>query len=157
MKKQLLLIFLLTGILIQSCDFFKKQDMFSNEPDSLLVYQKRRDSLRFMDSIQTLRNRLSSLKNRNQQILDSIRNETGRREPSGYKYHIIVGSFKNKEYLNSYNRYVQEKGFDTQILRNEYGFSLISVESFDSWRQAAKTLEEFRENFEETAWIYVAG
>lgn len=157
MKKLLLLLFILAGFLIQSCDFFQKQDMFSNDPDSLLLYQKKQDSLRFMDSIKDLRNKLSSLRNRNQQLLDSIKGETGRREPAGYKYHIIVGSFKTQEYLNSYNRYVQEKGFDTEILRNEYGFSLISVESFDSWRQAASTLEELREDFEETAWIYVAG
>lgn len=153
--KKLLLLIILTGLLSQSCDFFQKKDMFSNDKDSLLLYQKKRDSLRFMDSIKALRNKLSSLRARNQRLLDSIKSESDRREPSGFRYHVIVGSFKTREYLNSYNRYVQEKGFDTQILRNEYDFNLISVESFNSWRQALNTLKQIRQDFEKTAWIYV--
>jgi len=153
--KKLLLLFILTGLLSQSCDFFQKKDMFSNDRDSLLLYKKKQDSLRFMDSIQELRSKLSSLQRRNQRLLDSIRSETTGGASTGFKYHIIVGSFKTREYLNSYNRYVQEKGFDTQILRNEYDFRLISVESFNSWRQALKTLEQIRQDFEKKAWIYV--
>ena len=130
--------------------------MFSNNKDSLLLYQKKQDSLRFMDSIQSLRSKLSSLKSRNQRLLDSIRRESHtQQELTGYKYHIIVGGFKNSEYLNTYNRYVQEKGFQTKILRNEYGFNLISVESFNSWQKAVNTLEGLREDFEKKAWIHI--
>ncbi|MFP4620732.1 MAG: SPOR domain-containing protein [Bacteroidales bacterium] len=153
---RIFLLLMLTILLFQSCDFFQKNDMFSNERDSLLLYRKKQDSLRFMDSIKVLQNKLSSLKNRNKRLIDSLRNEPiTRSESSGYNYHLIVGSFKNPEYLNSYNRYVREKGFETKILRNKYGFSLIAVESFNSWRQAASSLEELRESFEKTAWIHV--
>ncbi len=152
--KKLLIILILVIPLTQSCDFFEKKDLFSNKRDSLLIYKKKQDSLRLMDSIQELKSKLSSLQRRNQQLLDSIR-EQPQRSSTGYRFHIIVGSFKTREYLNSYNRYVQEKGFDTQILRNEYDFHLISVESFNSWRQALNTLKQIRRNFEKTAWIYV--
>ena len=152
--KQLIFIIILVLPLTQSCDFFQKKDLFFNSRDSLMLYKKKQDSLRFMDSIQELKSKLSALQRRNQRLLDSIR-EQPQRSSSGYRYHIIVGSFKTREYLNSYNRYVQEKGFDTQILRNEYDFNLISVESFNSWRQALNTLEQIRQDFEKTAWIYV--
>lgn len=152
--KKLLLLLVLAVPLTQSCDFFQKKDMFSNNQDSLLLYQKKKDSLRYMDSIQSLRNKLSSLKRRNQRLLDSIKGESARKRSAASKYHIIVGSFKNPEYLNSYNSYVQEKGFKTKILQNEYGFSMIAVESFDSWSRAVRTLEELKESFEKTAWIY---
>jgi len=152
--KKLIFIIILALPLTQSCDFFEKKDLFSNNKDSLLLYKKKQDSLRLMDSIQELRSQLSSLQRRNQRLLDSIRQQP-QSSSTGYRYHIIVGSFKTREYLNSYNRYVQEKGFDTQILRNEYDFNLISVESFNSWRQALNTLEQIRQDFEKTAWIYV--
>lgn len=155
MKKLLLLLILTVPFLHSSCDFIQKRNMFSNDQDSLLVYQKKQDSLKFVDSIRNLRSELSQLKNRHQRLMDSIKTSTAPQKATGYKYHIIVGSFRNQEYLDSYSRFVREKGFQTKILENEYGFKMVAVESFNSWGRAANTLEELRDGFEKTAWIYV--
>jgi hypothetical protein len=155
MKKALLIIVAIIPF-FQSCDFFQKKDLFSNDRDSLLLYQKKQDSLKFVDSIQALKNELSQLRSENRRLLDSIKSAGDRRQFSGNKYHIIVGSFRNSEYLNSYNKYIQEKGFTTNILENKYGFRMVSVESFNNWRKAVNTLEELRKDLESQTWIYVA-
>jgi hypothetical protein len=154
MKKLLLLIFITVPIFQQSCDFFQKKDMFSNEQDSLLIYQKKQDSLRLADSIKKLEDQLTDLRRDHRKLLDSVR-QSGQVQSSGYHYHVVVGSFKNPGYLDSYNKYVQEKGFNTKILQNKYGFKLVVVESFNNWSKAVRTLEALRNDFEKRSWIYV--
>ena len=155
--KRLLLIIVITLPLMQSCDFFQKKNMFTDNDDTAELYRDKQDSLEFVDSIKKLQNELAQLRMKHQQLRDSVsRKTTMKAQPkSGYKYHIIVGSFKTPDYLNSYNRYVKERGFDTRILRNKYGFNLIAVESTNNWQQALSTLEELQEGFEESAWLYV--
>ena len=158
MKKTILSFFLLTSFvfLISSCDFFQSKNLFSDDEDSLMLYEKKQDSLMFVDSIEKLQNQLASIQQEHHKLLDSIKSsKAGESSKSGYKFHIIVGSFRNKEYLDSYNQYIQEKGFKTRILKNKYGFKLISVESTNRWKSAVSTLENIRGDIEETAWIYI--
>jgi cell division protein FtsN len=142
---------------MQSCDFFQKRNMFSGDSDSARIYREKQDSLEFVDSIKNLQNRIARLQIRNQQLRDSVRarQQESRVSKSGYKYHVIVGSFKTREYLNSYNRHIQEKGFETRILQNRYGFHLVAVESTNNWNQALSTLEEIQQSFLESSWLYV--
>ena len=157
MKKIILSIFILTSIFVNSsCDFFQSNNLFSEDEDSLMLYEKKQDSLMFVDSIEKLQNQLSSIRQTHKKMLDSIKNSKAD-EPSksGYKFHVIVGSFRTQEYLDSYNQYIKEKGFKTRILKNEHGFKLISVESTNSWKSAVSTLENIRGDIEETAWIYI--
>ena len=158
MKKTILSFFILTSFvfIISSCDFFQSKNLFSDDEDSLMLYEKRQDSLMFVDSIEKLQNQLSSIRQKHQQMLDSMKStQAGKTSKSDYKFHIIVGGFRTQEYLNSYNQYIQEKGFKTSILQNEYGFKLISVESTNSWNSAVSTLEDIRDDVEETAWVYI--
>ncbi len=155
--KRLLILALLIAPLFQSCDFFQKKDLFSNNEDSVKVYQQKQDSLKYVDSIRELQQKVNHLKSQHRQLLDSLRNSRSD-QPSGgsYKYHVILGSFKNPEYLKSYNQYVQDRGFETTILENQYSFQMVAVESTNSWQKAVRTLEELRKGFEKTAWIYAA-
>ena len=158
MKKTILSFFILASLVlnISSCDFFQSKNLFSDDEDSLMLYEKKQDSLMFVDSIEKLQNQLTSIRHKHQNMLDSIKSsKAGEPTKSGYKFHIIVGSFRTQEYLNSYNQYIQEKGFKTNILKNEYGFRLISIESTNSWKSAVSTLENIRDDIEETAWIYI--
>jgi cell division protein FtsN len=116
----------------------------------------KQDSARYVDSIRSLQNELNQLKMSHQKLLDSIKKQQTA-EKASYKYHIIVGAFRNQEYLNSYNQFIQDKGFKTKILDNEFGFKMISVDSYKSWRTASKALENIREDVEENAWIYIRG
>lgn len=156
--KRLLLISIMVIVAFNSCDFFQSKNLFSNDDDSVLM-QKRQDSLELADSIRTLHNELESLRQAHNRLLDSIKGEkpaTAKRT-TGKKYHVIVGSFRKQEYLDSYNKFIQDKGFQTNILQNEFGFKLISVDSYNNWNDAVRTLEGIQEDLEETAWIYKQG
>ena len=155
--KRILILLVLTLPLLNACDFFQKKNMFSENDDSVQLYKQKRDSLEFVDSIKELKGQITQLKRKNQRLLDSVRKSKPREAATGdqYRYHIILGSFRNKQYLNSYDRYVQEKGFKTHILKNEYGFHMVAVEPTNSWSTAISTLKDLKENFEESAWVYV--
>ena len=71
-----------------------------------------------------------------------------------YKFHIIVGSFKTPQYATSYNDLFSPKGYQTELIENEYNFQLVSIGSFKSWSSAVRELERIREEIEE-AWIYI--
>ncbi|MBS3808427.1 MAG: hypothetical protein KGY60_13055 [Bacteroidales bacterium] len=154
--KRFLLVLILTAPLLNACDFFQKKNLFSDNDDSVQLYQEKQDSLEFVDSIKELQGQISQLKRENQMLLDSVRKSSpkGTTTSDGYRYHVILGSFKNKGYLNSYNRYVKEKGFSTHILKNKYGFHMVAVEPTNNWQAAVSTLKELKESFEESAWIY---
>jgi hypothetical protein len=155
MKKIILSAFILT-LIFSSCDFFQSKNLFSDDEDTLMLYQKKQDSLRFVDSIKKLQKQLSSVRQRHKTMLDSIKKSQGpQAKKSQYKFHIIVGSFRNQEYLQSYNQFIKDKGFKTTILKNQYGFRLISIESTNSWRSAVSTLEDIRNDLEKNAWIYI--
>ncbi|MFP4605551.1 MAG: SPOR domain-containing protein [Bacteroidales bacterium] len=156
--KRLLLISIMVIVAFNSCDFFQSKNLFSNDDDSVLM-QKRQDSLKLADSIRTLHNELESLRQAHNRLLDSIKGEKPAKaqQTKGKKYHVIVGSFRKQEYLDSYNKFIQDKGFQTNILQNEFGFKLISVDSYNNWNDAVHTLEGIQEDLEETAWIYKQG
>ena len=153
--RKLLLLSILMLFVFTSCDFFKSKKLFSDGEDTLLI-QKRQDSLKFVDSIRSMKSEMGQIRKEHQQLLDSIKRAHAKKD-QGHKYHIIVGGFRNPEYLNTYNTYIQEKGFNTKILENEYGFKLISVESYKNWSTAARSLENIRKDVEENAWIYIKG
>lgn len=155
MKKIILSSFIFIFLLnLSSCDFFQSKNMFSNGEDTLMHYKMKQDSLRFVDSIQKLQGKLQHMRNRHQTILDSLKKAKSTNK-SDYKFHIIVGSFRNKEYLDSYNQYITDKGFKTTILENQHGFKLISVESSNSWRKSVATLNSIRDDLDQNAWIYI--
>ncbi|MFO8236499.1 MAG: hypothetical protein R6U04_13965 [Bacteroidales bacterium] len=156
--RQLLLLSIAMLLAFSSCDFFRSKNLFSNADESLLQ-EKRKDSLKYVDSIRTLHNEIEHLRQAHNRLLDSIEGEkVGKKtttSTSGNKYHIIVGGFRNQEYLNSYNEYIQDRGFRTNILQNDYGFKLISIDSYSNWNSAARTLKDIQEDLEDSAWIYI--
>jgi len=154
--KKIIFASLFFAFIFSSCDFFQSKNLFSDDEDTLMLYQKKQDSLRFVDSIKKLQKQLSSVQQRHKEMLDSLKKTDGSKATkSQYKFHIIVGSFRNQEYLKSYNQFIKEKGFKTTILKNQYGFRLISVESTNNWRSAVSTLEDIRSDIEKNAWIYI--
>ena len=72
-----------------------------------------------------------------------------------YKYHIIVGSFKTPKYATAYNDFIGKKGYQTELITNEYKFQMVSIGAFKSWGDAVKELVKAREAIEPTSWIYI--
>ena len=72
-----------------------------------------------------------------------------------YKFHIIVGSFKTPQYATAFNDFIGKKGYQTEMLTNNYNFKMVSIGSYKSWRNAVVELKNVREAIEPTAWIYI--
>ncbi len=162
--KKILLISIIGLFTFSSCDFFKSKNLFSDNSEDTLLLQMKQDSVKYVDSIRSLQNELSQLKMSHQKLLDSIKKQQ-KAEKTSYKYHIIVGAFRNQEYLNSFNQFIQDKGFKTQILENEFGFKMISADSYKSWKEATQALENIKVEVEQwetwekgqNPWIYIKG
>lgn len=85
---------------------------------------------------------------------DSIRKAEEERRKL-YKFHIIVGSFKTPKYATAYNDFMAKKGYQTELLTNNYNFQMVSIGAYKSWGDAVKELVKAREAVEQTAWIYI--
>jgi len=138
-------------LLTSGCEFFEKKKMFSKE-DTLVAYQRRVDSLRKVDSIKKAK--AIARQKAEQAKKDSIRKAEQQRKKL-YKFHVIVGSFKTPKYADAYNNFIAQKGYKTEMLRNEYQFQMVSIGAYKSWREAVKDLEMARETIEPTSWIYI--
>ncbi|MBS2099530.1 SPOR domain-containing protein [Carboxylicivirga linearis] len=68
-------------------------------------------------------------------------------------HHIIVGSFKNAEYAQSYIKSLEAKGFDKCTTLDHNGMTLVSIESFDRVYKAQKKQEEILESNRIESWI----
>ena len=72
-----------------------------------------------------------------------------------YKFHIIVGSFKTPKYATAYNDFIGKKGYQTEVLTNNYNFQMVSIGAYKSWGDAVRELVKTREAVEPTSWIYI--
>jgi hypothetical protein len=72
-----------------------------------------------------------------------------------YKFHIIVGSFKTPVYATAYNNLMGSKGYQTELITNNYNFKMVSIGAFKSWREAVTELNKAREAIEPSSWIYI--
>ncbi len=72
-----------------------------------------------------------------------------------YKFHIIVGSFKTPKYATAYNDLMGGKGYQTELITNNYNFQMVSIGAFKSWREAVTELNKAREAIEPSSWIYI--
>ncbi|MFO7829571.1 MAG: SPOR domain-containing protein [Bacteroidales bacterium] len=138
-------------LLASGCEFFEKKKMFSKE-DTLVAYQRRVDSLKRIDSLKKAK--AIEKQKAEQARKDSIKKAEEERKRL-YKFHVIVGSFKTKKYANAYNDFIAQKGYKTEVIRNQYQFDMISIGAYKSWREAVKDLEDAREAIEPTSWIYI--
>ncbi|MFP4025332.1 MAG: hypothetical protein ACLFVR_12475 [Thiohalospira sp.] len=138
-------------LITTGCEFFEKKKMFSKE-DTLVAYKQRVDSLRKVDSIKKAR--AIEKQKAEQARKDSIRKAEEKRKRL-YKFHVIVGSFKTQKYANAYNDFIQQKGYKTEVIRNQYQFDMISIAAHKSWSEAVTDLQKARENIEPTSWIYI--
>jgi hypothetical protein len=142
--------FLLIGILLAlpSCKYFKK-----GEKSRTMAFMKAQaDSIRVADSLQSVQNILMD------QRADSARkaDEARLALEAKHKYNIIVGSFVSSEYAKLYAEGYRKEGYDPKIIQMEGSkFQLVSAESFDSFRKAAKRLDQFQDTVQIEAWLYV--
>lgn len=151
MKKILLIIISFVLFLSTGCDFFENKKLFSNNVDTLETYLRKKDSL---DSLQTIRKAKEQARLAEKARQDSVK-EAKERHRREYKFHVVVGSFKTPKYASAYDEFIKGKGYQTKKMENKYGFELVSIGAYRSWREAVKALEKAREQVLEEAWIYI--
>jgi hypothetical protein len=148
MKKILYL--LVIALLMSQCKYFEKNRLFSNDIDTLLVYQYRADSIRLADSLRNIEAmaREQRLELETQQ---AMKQATGREKP----FHLITGAFKTPNFATKFKDNMSNKGFEAKIIKAPNGFDMVSVETFDDFYTGFARLKSFRiANPGMDVWLY---
>ena len=133
---------------LPSCKFFNKKD---KEKAALAALQAKKDSLRVIDSIRTVQAQLLAIENAK---IEEARKAA--EEKLKNKYNIIVGSFLTPDYAKDLAEVYRKKGYDTKIIKMEGSkFELVSAEAHEDLKKAFKRQQEFQNNIEKDAWIYI--
>ncbi len=148
------LILVLMLVALPGCKYFKGKKLFGKKADTMAVWQARQDSIRVVDSIRKVQERLQAIEDAR---LDSIRiAEEKRALELKNKYNIIVGSFITPQYARNHAETYRQNGYDVRIIDMEGGrFELVSAEAYESFRKAVERLQYFQDNVELGAWLYV--
>ena len=148
------LILVLMLVALPGCKYFKGKKLFGKKADTMAVWQARQDSIRVVDSIRKVQERLQAIEDAR---LDSIRiAEEKRALELKNKYNIIVGSFITPKYARDHAETYRQKGYDVRIIDMEGGrFELVSAEAYESFRKAVERLQYFQDIVEIGAWLYV--
>jgi len=148
------LILVLMLVALPGCKYFKGKKLFGKKADIMAVWQAGQDSIRVVDSIRKVQERLQAIEDAR---LDSIRiAEEKRALELKNKYNIIVGSFITPQYARDHAETYRQKGYDVRIIDMEGGrFELVSAEAYESFRKAVERLQYFQDNVELGAWLYV--
>ena len=148
------LILVLMLVALPGCKYFKGKKLFGKKADTMAVWQARQDSIRVVDSIRKVQERLQAIEDAR---LDSIRiAEEKRALELKNKYNIIVGSFITPQYARNHAETYRQNGYDVRIIDMEGGrFELVSAEAYESFRKAVERLQYFQDNVEIGAWLYV--
>jgi cell division protein FtsN len=83
--------------------------------------------------------------------------EVEKEPPVSNKYYVIIGSFRSRDNAVNYQKELKEKGFDSNLLRNEEGFYRVSVKSTDEILDARSEIMSIRTNYPEHAdtWLLI--
>lgn len=68
-------------------------------------------------------------------------------------YHIITGSFKNKNNAVEYKRYLNEIGYNPRLLNTEKGVVRVSIERLSSRENIMQKLNNLRVKVKSKAWL----
>jgi cell division protein FtsN len=83
--------------------------------------------------------------------------EVEKEPPVSNLYYVIIGSFKSRENAVNYQAELKEKGFESNLLRNEEGFYRVSVKSTNEILDARSEIMSIRINYPEHAdtWLLI--
>ncbi len=130
-------IFLIVAVLGVSCSN-KSLHKSDSETDSLPELEKKAEELPIVQKEEKLV-------------------EVEKEPPVSNRYYVIIGSFKSRENAVNYQEELKEKGFESNLLRNEEGFYRVSVKSTDEMLDARSEIMSIRTNYPEHAdtWLLI--
>jgi len=142
-------------VVLPSCKFFKNRGLSGKKADTMAVWQARQDSIRVVDSIRKVQDRLIALENEKLEAERKIEEERMAWE-SRFRYNIIVGSFITPQYAIDLAEVYRKQGYDTRILKVVGSrFELVSAEVHENFRKAVERLKQFQDTVELEAWMYI--
>ena len=145
------LVFILSLIVLFSsgCNMFGKK---KREEQARIEAQRKKDSIA---AAQKKAKALKIKKQKEEQAKKEAARKAEEERRKLYKFHVIVGSFKTPQYATAYNDLMGKKGYQTEILTNNYNFQMVSIGAYKSWREAVVELGKARDAVEPTSWIYI--
>ncbi len=158
MRRLTSLVLITLLITVSSCNYLKQKGWFGigKKERELAMLKARQDSIRVVDSLKKIENRIKALE---QARLDSIRlaEEEKQSWEHRYRYNIIVGGFLTPEYAREWAEEHLRMGFaETRIIKPEgSGFELVAVEAHENYNRAVIRLEQFRDTVNLDSWLYV--
>ena len=70
------------------------------------------------------------------------------------KYHVVVGSFKNRDNAKGLQQTLNNEGNNAVIVLNEHGMYRVLIASFQEYQQARTKINEIKGRFPD-AWVLV--
>lgn len=143
----LLLVFMVVSL--SSCKFFKKQQLMSNGPDTLLAQpQIVVEASPAIDTTELV------------QIVQEVEPQVYSNEPiTGYssdRYYMVVGSFLSEKLANKYAKTILDMGYQSNVIYSSIdGFYRVSAQSYNDMATAVSDINNFRANVTGHAWVHV--
>lgn len=77
--------------------------------------------------------------------------------PAPHRYFVIIGSFRNPDNAKKYQGQILNKGFSSEILKNDSGLYRVSVMSTDEIEPAREDVRRIRRMFPEyyDSWLLI--
>lgn len=148
----ILIITSLTGVI--SCKSIKER--FSNNDEKIKELTAYNEALKKMikeDSIMHLQE-LNMLKEQYEKEIEQLKKGPGlQKNVKGY--FVIVGSFKNFSYAESYSKVIKSKGYEGAIVEGPNNFTLVTSETYTNFKDAIVGYNKAQDEIINTAWIYV--
>ncbi len=146
--KLILFLTALSGlVLLNSCNFFEEHPLFNKGPDSLLNMPVIEPEPGIIDTNAILPE---------ESVL--VEEPVVQEPQTGYgdgRYFMIVGSFQNQNFAESYAEKIQEMGYQSQIIEASNGFYRVSAKSYNNFQQGVSEIDEFRASVTAGAWLHV--
>ena len=147
MKARIFLAVLLSGLLVSSCNYFKKHRLFSKDIDTVLDMTIEEPEPVAEDTV------------------DIYAGEEAYIEPeiepepvysaSSNKYFMIVGSFQNQNLARTYADKIQQMGYQSQVIEASNGYYRVSAKSYDNLQEGLNEISEFRSTLSAGAWVHI--
>ena len=69
-------------------------------------------------------------------------------------YYVVVGSFKNQKYAESYAEKIRQMGYEGKMVPGPNNFTLVTSGTYNTLKSAIEPMREAREKVASKSWIY---
>ena len=153
--KKLIIVFFISGLLFQGCNYFKKHRLFSKKVDTL---QEIKQVAQQEPAVDTSVISQPQVEEPVAPVADNNTQKTANEfSSSGEKhYYMIVGSFLDQKNAERYAQKLRDMGYSPEIINDaSNGFHRVSARSYDSFKTGIDEIPEFRSSVSSKAWVHV--